>query len=58
MHVVEYIIDLYDLRRPEKLQFCVQAFIADIKFQELTHAGRKPCVLYCDVTEAELQKRL
>ena len=60
MHFVEHIIDSYDLRRREKLQFCaVQVFIADIEIQELTHAGGKPyVVLYCDMTEAELQKRL
>ena len=47
MHVVEYIMtisDSHDLRRREKLQFCVQVFIADIELQELTHAGGKPCV--------------
>ena len=46
MHVVEHIIDSYDLRRREKLQFCVQVFVTDIDFQELTLAGGKPCVLY------------
>ena len=58
MHVFEYIIDSYALRRREKLQFCVQVFIADIELQELTHAEGKPGVLYRDMTEAELQKRL
>ena len=55
MHVVEYIIDSYHLRRREKLQFCVQAFITNIELQELTHAGGKPCVLCCDMTEAPLE---
>ena len=58
MHVVKYIIDSHDLRRREKLQFCVQVFIADIELQELTHAEDRACVLYCDMTEAELLKRL
>ena len=40
----------------KKLQFCVQVFVADTELQELTHAGGKPCVLYCNMTEAELQK--
>ena len=26
--------------------------------QELTHTEGKPCVLYCDMNEAELQKRV
>ena len=58
MHVVEYIIDSYDLRRQEKLQFCVQVFIADIELQAMTHAEGKPGVLYCDMTEVELYKCL
>ena len=42
----------------KKLQFCVQVtFIADIELHELTHAEGKSCVLYCDMTGAELQKR-
>ena len=57
MPIAEYIIDSYDLRRRENLHFCVQVFIADIEFQALTHAQGKPCVLYCDIAEAELQKR-
>ena len=59
MPIVEYIIDSYDLRRREKLQFCVHdVFIADIELQELTHAPSKSCVVLCDMTEAKLQKRL
>ena len=38
MHVVEYVIDSYDLRRRGKLTFCVQDFIADLELQDLTHA--------------------
>ena len=54
------IIDSYDFRRREKLEFCVQVFVADIELRELTRVGAKPCVLYCDtcMTEAEWQKRL
>ena len=51
-------IDSYDLQRRAKQQFCVQVFVVDIELQELTHAGDKPCVLYCDMTETELQKCL
>ena len=40
--------------RRQELHMCVQAFIADIELQELTHAGGKPCIVYSDVTEAEL----
>ena len=58
VHVVGYVIDSYDLRRREKLQFCVQVFISDMELQELTHVEGKPCALYCDMTAAELQKRL
>ena len=47
-----------DEKHGEKLQICVQVFIADIELQEFTHAEGKPCILYCDMTEADLQKRL
>ena len=54
------IIDSYDFRRRQKLESCVQVFVADIELRELTRVGGKPCVLYCDtcMTEAEWQKRL
>ena len=58
IHIVEHIIASYDLRIREKLQFCVQFFVADIEFQELISEGGKHGILYCDVTEAELQKSL
>ena len=54
------IIDSYDFRRREKLEFCVQVFVADIQLQELTRIGGKPCVRYYDtcMTDAAWQKRL
>ena len=43
----------------EKLQsVCVQVFVTHIELQELTWRGGNNNVMYCDMTEAELQKRL
>lgn len=55
MQVIGLVFTRTVFRDEKKLQFCVQVFISDIELQELTHAGGKTWLLYCDMTEAELQ---
>ena len=51
------IIDSYSETRKTAI-LCPSFHPGNIELQELTHAEGKPCILYCDMTEAELQKRL
>ncbi len=48
-------IDSEGLRKRKNLQFCVQVFSADIKFQELIREEHELDALYCVMTRANFE---
>ena len=44
-------IDSEGLRKRQNLQFCVQVFFTDVKFQELIRTEHKLSLLFCALTK-------